>query len=447
MLSGDTIVAQSTPYGYGGLGVLRLSGKDSLKILKRITKNKKQFTPRLAERLTVYVKNEPVDEVVATYYKNPKSFTGEEMIEISCHGSPYIIETVINACIQKGARAAGPGEFTKRAYINGKIDLIQAESIANMIAASSKAGLNNAMHGLKGKLSKSAKEVSNKITDLLSYCEHLLDVSEVDIQKDNHNYVKTEITQIHKKLSKLIENYDTCRVMTFGAIVALVGKANSGKSTLFNCLAGNKRAIVNEQPGTTRDYIDTQILIKGVPIKLIDTAGIRDSKNKIESEGIDKSKELIKSADLVCVVSDLSQPIDAQLIDYIKLKSNRYIIINNKIDIFKSKVKLRNKANNVHISALKRTGIKALEKVIIKQLNADKIPNNINGASTPRQYDAINDCIDSLTNIQTSLLVSFQLELMCYELENALNSINGLLGLSANEKVLNRMFDTFCVGK
>ena len=441
MLSGDTIVAQSTPYGYGGLGVLRLSGKDSLKILKRITKNKKQLTPRLAERLTVYVNNEPVDEVVATYYKNPKSFTGEEMIEISCHGSPYIIETVINACIQKGARAAGPGEFTKRAYINGKIDLIQAESIANMIVASSKAGLNNAMHGLKGKLSKSAKEVSNKITDLLSYCEHLLDVSEVDIQKDNHNYVKTEITQIHKKLSKLIENYDTCRVMTFGAIVALVGKANSGKSTLFNCLAGNKRAIVNEQPGTTRDYIDTQILIKGVPIKLIDTAGIRDSKNKIESEGIDKSKELIKSADLVCVVSDLSQPIDAQLIDYIKLKGNKYIIM------FKSKVKSRNKANNVYISALKRTGIKALEKVIIKQLNADKIPNNINGASTPRQYDAINDCIDSLTNIQTSLLVSFQLELMCFELENALNSINGLLGLSANEKVLNRMFDTFCVGK
>ena len=447
MLSGDTIVAQSTPYGYGGLGVIRLSGKDSLKILKRITKNKKQLTPRLAEKLTIYTNNEPVDEVVATYYQNPKSFTGEEMIEISCHGSPYIIETVINACIEKGARAAGPGEFTKRAYVNGKIDLIQAESIANMIVASSKAGLNNAMHGLKGKLSKSAKDVSNNITDLLSYCEHLLDVSEVDIQKDNHNYVKTEIAKIHTKLSKLIENYDTCRVMTFGAMVALVGKANSGKSTLFNCLAGNKRAIVNEQPGTTRDYIDTQILIKGVPIKLTDTAGIRDSKNKIESDGIDKSKELIESADLVCVVSDLCQPIDSQLIDYIKLKSNKYIIINNKIDIFKSKVKLRNKASAVYISALKRTGVKALEKVIIKQLNADKIPNNINGASTPRQYDAINDCINSLTNIQTNLLVSFQLELMCYELENALNSINGLLGLSANEKVLNNMFDTFCVGK
>ena len=447
MLSGDTIVAQSTPYGYGGLGVIRLSGKDSLKILKRITKNKKQLTPRLAEKLTIYTNNEPVDEVVATYYQNPKSFTGEEMIEISCHGSPYIIETVINACIEKGARAAGPGEFTRRAYVNGKIDLIQAESIANMIVASSKAGLNNAMHGLKGKLSKSAKDVSNNITDLLSYCEHLLDVSEVDIQKDNHNYVKTEIAKIHTKLSKLIENYDTCRVMTFGAMVALVGKANSGKSTLFNCLAGNKRAIVNEQPGTTRDYIDTQILIKGVPIKLTDTAGIRDSKNKIESDGIDKSKELIESADLVCVVSDLCQPIDSQLIDYIKLKSNKYIIINNKIDMFKSKVKLRNKASAVYISALKRTGVKALEKVIIKQLNADKIPNNINGASTPRQYDAINDCINSLTNIQTNLLVSFQLELMCYELENALNSINGLLGLSANEKVLNNMFDTFCVGK
>ena len=447
MLSGDTIVAQSTPYGYGGLGVIRLSGKDSLKILKRITKNKKQLTPRLAEKLTIYTNNEPVDEVVATYYQNPKSFTGEEMIEISCHGSPYIIETVINACIEKGARAAGPGEFTRRAYVNGKIDLIQAESIANMIVASSKAGLNNAMHGLKGKLSKSAKDVSNNITDLLSYCEHLLDVSEVDIQKDNHNYVKTEIAKIHTKLSNLIENYDTCRVMTFGAMVALVGKANSGKSTLFNCLAGNKRAIVNEQPGTTRDYIDTQILIKGVPIKLTDTAGIRDSKNKIESDGIDKSKELIESADLVCVVSDLCQPIDSQLIDYIKLKSNKYIIINNKIDIFKSKVKLRNKASAVYISALKRTGVKALEKVIIKQLNADKIPNNINGASTPRQYDAINDCINSLTNIQTNLLVSFQLELMCYELENALNSINGLLGLSANEKVLNNMFDTFCVGK
>ena len=174
--------------------------------------------------------------------------------------------------------------------------------------------------------------------------------------------------------------------MTFGAMVVLVGNANSGKSTLFNCLAGNKRAIVNEQPGTTRDYIDTQILIKGVPIKLTDTAGIRDSKDKIESDGIDKSKELIESADLVCVVSDLCQPIDSQLIDYIKLKSNKYIVINNKIDIFKSTVKLRYKASAVYISALKRTGVKALEKVIIKQLNADKILSLIQISEPTRPY-------------------------------------------------------------
>jgi len=444
---GDTIVARSTPYGYGGIAVVRLSGVNSIKILKNISRQIKTPISRVAQKTKIYHKKNILDETIVVCYTKPRSFTGEDMVEISCHGSPFIVDGIINECIDLGARSAGPGEFTRRAFENGKIDLIQAESIANTIAASSKAGLFNAISGLGGEMSNAIKGTANDLTELLSYCEHLLDVSDVDIQKDNELYISKKTSEINKKVLKLIENYDTCRVLTYGAIVVLAGKTNSGKSTLFNAMVGNKRSIVNKAAGTTRDYVDANISISGVPIRLVDTAGVRRSKSTIESAGIDNSIMLIEKADVVCLVRDVSVKNDAYVVDIIKLKNDNIIYINNKSDLIKKVDYKKKKDLYMYISAINQTGISSLKRAILQQLNVEKIPNKLSGVSTPRQYECIADCIKSLANTNNKIKNGFQLELICYELENALRSVNSLLGVETEDLVLNNMFNSFCVGK
>ena len=447
MSLGDTIVAQSTPYGYGGIAVVRLSGPDSVKILKKISKQIKKPKSWIAQKTKIYQKKDVLDEAVVVCFTKPKSFTGENMVEISCHGNPFIVDEIINECINHGARPAGPGEFTRRAFENRKIDLIQAESIANTIAASSKAGLFNAMSGLRGEMSKAVKDTSKDVTELLSYCEHLLDVSDEDIQKDNKMYVSKKISQINNNLLKLIENYDTCRVLTYGATIVLAGKTNSGKSTLFNVLVGNNRSIVNKTAGTTRDYVDANISISGVPIRLVDTAGVRRSKNAIEVAGIDNSIMLIEKADLVCIVRDVSVKKDLYVTDIIELKNDNIIYINNKSDLI-NKVGF-NKKNDLYlyISALNQTGISRLKRRMLERLNVEKIPNKLSGVSTPRQYECITNCINTLGTTNNMIKNGFQLELICYELESALSDLNALLGVESEDLVLNNMFNSFCVGK
>jgi len=447
MSLGDTIVAQSTPYGYGGIAVVRLSGPDSIKILKKISKQIKKPESWIAQKTKIYQKKDVLDETVVVCYNKPKSFTGEDMVEISCHGNPFIVDSIINECIDHGASSAGPGEFTRRAFENGKIDLIQAESIANTIAASSKAGLFNAMSGLGGEMSKAINDISKDITELLSYCEHLLDVSDGDIQKDNRTHVSKKTSEINNGLLKLIENYDTCRVLTHGAIVVLAGKTNSGKSTLFNALVEKNRSIVNETAGTTRDYVDANISISGVPIRLVDTAGVRRSKNTVEVEGIDNSIMLIEKADLVCLVRDSSVKDDLYVTDIIELKNDNIIYINNKSDLINERGFNKKRDLQLYVSALNKTGISRLKGAMLEQLNVEKIPNKLTGVSTPRQYECITDCIKSLANTNKMIKNGFQLELICYELENALSCINSLLGVETGDLVLNNMFNSFCVGK
>ena len=447
MSSGDTIVAQSTPYGFSGIGVVRLSGAKSTKILQGLSKTEKTLTDRAVLKTTIVSGKRTIDEVMVVYYKKPKSFTGEDVVEISCHGSPFIVESIIQLCVNLGARTAGPGEFTRRAYENGKIDLIQAESIANTIAASSKAGLYNAMSGLSGEMSASIILTSKNTTNLLSYCEHLLDVSDDDIQKDNITHIKKCISKIHKDLNKISENYDTCRVLTYGADIVLAGKTNSGKSTLFNSLIGDERSIVNKTAGTTRDYVDAKISISGVPIKIIDTAGLRKSKNEIESTGIRKSVELVKKADLVLLVVDILKDNPLQVIDNMELISNNLLIVYNKIDLARKTKHINNTASEIYVSALKMRGISNLKKAILKKLNVEKIPNKLSGISTPRQYECIRNSLHSLDSANKIIMSGIQLELICFELENVLININSLLGINTDETVLNSMFDSFCVGK
>ena len=287
MVNGDTVVAQSTPYGYGCIGVVRVTGPDALGIfgdLTRMSKNRlRTVKPRVTYREIIFDENkEPFDDAVLTFYRGPDSYTGEDILEISCHGSPYILKYVVDLCINYGACPAGPGEFTRRAFINGKIDLMQAESVANMVSASSHRGVNIALNGLRGSLSKEINVMRDEIIAVLSYSEHLLDVSEDDLTDTNITYIIHKASKTQKRVQKLLKNYNTCRIMTSGAVVVLCGPPNSGKSTLFNALVGSNRAIVNKDPGTTRDLLDALIIIDGVPITLVDTAGLRDPENDVD---------------------------------------------------------------------------------------------------------------------------------------------------------------------
>jgi len=457
MANGDTVVAQSTPYGYGGIGVIRVTGPGALRILGRLTNLSKErlraFKPRLVYKEIVLDENkDPFDDAVLIYFKGPESYTGEDLLEISCHGSPYILKYIIDLCINYGACPAGPGEFTKRAFINGKIDLMQAESVANMVSASSHRGVSIALNGLRGALSKEIAVVRDKIINVLSYSEHLLDVSEEDVADTNITYIINKVTKIHKKVQKLIKNYNTCRIMTSGAVVVLCGPPNSGKSTLFNALVGSDRAIVNKDPGTTRDLLDALIVIDGVPITLVDTAGLRDSENDVESEGIQKARDYIKGADLVYFVNDITKTKTyAEVLDYILLKETSVVNIYNKIDLIKKGVLDKTSSiikGGLMTSALTGLGVDELKKHIIITLGLENSTSENVGITTQRQYNAIMKSDVAMASvIELTSHVPIQLELVSFELQNALRGVEDLLGIKTADEILDNMFNSFCVGK
>ena len=457
MANGDTVVAQSTPYGYGGIGVIRVTGPDALQILGRLTNLSKErlrtIKPRLVyKELILDEKKDPFDDAVVIYFKSPKSYTGEDLLEISCHGSPYILKYIVDLCINYGACPAGPGEFTKRAFINGKIDLMQAESVSNMVSASSHRGVSIALNGLRGDLSKEIAVVRDKIINVLSYSEHLLDVSEEDIVDTNIAYIINKVTKIHKNVQKLIKNYNTCRIMTSGAVVVLCGPPNSGKSTLFNALVGSDRAIVNKDPGTTRDLLDAPMVIDGVPITLVDTAGLRDSENDVESEGIQKARDYIKGADLVYFVNDITKTKTyAEVLDYILLKETSVVNIYNKIDLIKKDVLDKTSSiikGGLMTSALTGLGVDELKKHIIITLGLENSTSENVGITTQRQYNAIMKSDVAMASvIELTSHVPIQLELVSFELQNALRGVEDLLGIKTADEILDNMFNGFCVGK
>ena len=454
---GDTVVAQSTPYGYGGIGVVRVTGSGAVKILGRlsgISKNELQnIEPRKALNRTIFDENSnPFDDAVVTLYKKPNSYTGEDVLEISCHGSPYIIKYIIDLCIKYGASPAGPGEFTRRAFINGKIDLMQAESVSNMVTASSHRGVNIALNGLRGALSKEIGFMRDELVDILSYSEHLLDVSEEDITSVNISYIIDKTQKTQKILQNLMKTYDTCRIMTSGAIVVLSGPTNSGKSTLFNSLAGYDRAIVNQAPGTTRDLLEAVVLVDGVPLTIVDTAGVRESSDSIESEGIRRAKEHMKKADVICVVHDIScVKSSSEVFDNIINKKTSDVLIFNKTDLIKKSLLNKFRAEfsgALFTSALNGLGVEELKKHILTALDLKNNDSESFGITTPRQYSAIIKSNAAMVTVKKMIKQNpIQLELISYELQNALRGIEELLGIKTTDEILDNMFNSFCVGK
>ena len=363
----DTIVALATPLGRSGVGVIRISGPDSLKIIQDLT-NDKGFQPdaRKAILKEFYSEDEIVDEGLVTYFPNPNSFTGEDVIEIAGHGSPVTLRLLVDACLRAGARLADPGEFSLRALSNGKMDLAQAEAIRDLIDANSVAMTRQAMRQLNGELSHQLQPFKDELLDDIVVLESALEFVEDDLPETQTNSLLERLRKLVKKTDQLASTFSAGKLLREGVRVALVGRPNVGKSSLFNALIGQESAIVTEIPGTTRDQLKESFTVSNIPVSLIDTAGLRETDDRVESIGVARARRAMTDADIVIVVLDGSEELTKEDDDILEeTKDFERIIVFNKEDVFEENTPTLSE-DFLNISAKERTGLEALEKKLIE---------------------------------------------------------------------------------
>jgi len=437
----DTIIATATPPGTGGISVIRLSGPISVNSTALVSKKHSSFfKERLATLCSVFNNDGVViDKCVITYFKSPSSYTGEDVIEVSCHGNPLIVDSIITSFLSTGIRLAQPGEFTKRAFLNGKIDLVQAESVASLISSRSSKSLSFANNALSGKVSTLLINLREDVISVLSLCEYELDISEDETGSNINSKCLLSITNIAEKCRSILSTFNNTRYYFTGASVVITGKPNVGKSTLFNALVGLDRAIVGDTPGTTRDYIDANIIVEGIPIRLIDTAGVRDSVDDVERDGVRRAKDIARDCDLTVHIHD-----DIDNIDY----RDHNINVINKIDI-------NNYINNedpetllIPISAKNGTGIPSLKSAISTALLANGSQQADSVLTTKRQADSMLLCYKHLMSASDVLKEKTpRYELIAFEIRESISHLDQVLGRTHPDDILNKIFNNFCVGK
>ncbi len=449
----DTIVAPATPFGYGGIAVIRLSGPSSKNIARAITflsdGKKSPFKHRQSTRILIAEKDgETFDEGLITFFKSPSSYTGEDSFEISCHGNPTIVHKIIGRCCEEGARIAEPGEFTRRSFINGKIDLLQAESVSSLIYSKSceSAYLNHRI--LQGKLSEQIKKIKEKVVGLLTRVEFELDFSEEDLHPGLRNDALSKITTVQNTVKNLLSTREEGRLLTEGALVVIAGKPNVGKSTLLNSLTETDRAITSPVPGTTRDSIGVSLLLCGVPVRLFDTAGIRKGAVDVEQEGIRRTKKLTQKADIVLCLYEHNKKNKHK---HMGTHARPSIHIINKTDLIapgELKKLKRLLPDCLFVSAKEKTGINNLKNKIKNTLGVSATLSNNVSLTTVRQQASLEGVFGYL-KAGTRLLQNdgCSYELLSFELSSALDSLNSLLGITTPDKIINNIFKSFCVGK
>jgi len=450
MVAADTIVATATPFGVSGLAVVRISGHSALTIFSKVCGSKNnpcpEFIPRQATRVIIHTQGTPVDDAIATWFKAPRSYTGEDVVEISCHGSMAITEALVEEICTHGARIAEAGEFTRRAFLNGKLDLVQAESVAGLINSQSieSSKLNYRM--LRGALSDKLHDLRNQIIELLAEVEFELDISEDDLNPDLAKKALAGLNHVATKLSNLIDTYRRGRLITRGANVVIAGPPNVGKSTLLNTLSSSDRALVSTSPGTTRDSIEVPLLIEGVPINLIDTAGLRESPENIERMGVRRTYKRLADADLVLFV--LEPPYTSQKIGLNIPQNIPVIRVLNKIDTLSDSNNQKNTDKEIHISAKTGAGLYQLNKAIKLALHLSPSISSEVMLTTNRQQQSLSACrlsIAQATGLLSEKEIAF--ELVSIELHAAIDSIDSLLGKTTVDDIINLIFNKFCVGK
>tara|TARA_B100001250_G_scaffold399416_1_gene408803 strand:- start:126 stop:1529 length:1404 start_codon:yes stop_codon:yes gene_type:complete len=467
MLSKGTIIATSTPPGSGAIAIIRISGSESIKLTDSFFKSRsgiklsssKSFKLILGDFI---VNNKVIDEVLISIFKNPKSYTGEDLVEISCHGSSYIKQSIIKSYIDTGVELAQPGEFTLRAYLNKKIDLSQAEAVSDLISSETKSEHEIAINQIKGGFSNAIELIRQKLIEFTSLIELELDFSEEDVKFANRKDLNILINDLKNKLNSLIDSFKYGNVIKDGIPVTIAGRPNSGKSSLINALLKEEKAIVSDIPGTTRDIIEDTLIIDGLKFRFIDTAGLRKTNDKIESLGIEKAKEKIKKAKVLLYLFDRK---DISSKEIIKDNNDLFhddlliILIENKIDLIKNygssqfyknlgiEINKSSISNFIGLSTFNHNHIEKLKKLLIqnyKELNnnSDIIISNV------RHYNALKKALNSLDDVQESLKNEVTGDLLSIDLKESIYQVGLISGkIDVDQDILSSIFSKFCIGK
>ena len=453
MMRRDTIAAIATPFGESAIGIVRLSGPDTLNIVNKVFRGKGRIRPRYAHYGYVLdKKGEPLDEAVLIYYKAPHSYTGEDMAEFNLHGNPLILKEVLRRLLEEGARLAEPGEFTKRAFLNGKLDLTQAEAVAELISAKTELARKLALNQLRGALSKEIKPLREELLNLFALVESSIEFEEEDIPTIERKDLIKRLEMILERVKKLLETAKTGKALRKGLKLAIIGRPNVGKSSLFNRLLGEERSIVTDIEGTTRDYIEETVNIGGIPISLVDTAGIRETEDRVEKIGVERSLKKLEEADVVLLVFDTSkeelEEEDLKLGDLARKSGKPVLLVLNKVDLGNRLKVIPFDFPKIWVSAKTGEGLERLKGLILELAGV----NTAEGGNIyislrheellKRAKRALESALDYLKDGEF-----YSPEILMLDLREASDALGEIIGEVTTEDVLGQIFSTFCIGK
>lgn len=455
----DTIAAVATAYGEGGIGIIRISGEEALPILQGIFEFHGDTDTFTSRRMTYgkiidKEKNQIIDEVLAVYMKGPKTYTAEDVVEINCHGSMVSLRKTLALVLRKGARLAEPGEFTKRAFLNGRLDLSQAEAVIDMIRAKTDKSFDIAVSQLEGRLSLKVEEIRQKLLDLLVDITVNIDYPDEDIEEMTYEKLEESIVETQDMIEKLLATSSTGRMIREGIKIAIVGKPNVGKSSLMNGLLKETRAIVTDIPGTTRDTIEEVLSIRNIPVYLVDTAGIRETSDKVEKMGIEKSKEAFNQADFILFLLDGSRPLEEEDLQIMELlKERKSLVLINKRDLGETvsieEISAKLPASQViEASLLKGQGITEIEDAVEDLVYGGEIVQKESMmVNNVRHIELLQQAVKSLTDALHMSERREALDFIEVDVKNAYERLGEIIGETVSEDIINEVFARFCLGK
>lgn len=447
----DTICAIATPPGESALAIVRISGKSSLNIVEKMFNGSSLEDHKAVYGELINNRGKPIDEVIAVYYKAPRSYTAEDMLEITCHGGYVVSNQVLSVMQEHGARLAEPGEFTVRAFLNGRIDLTSAEAVHSVISAKTEKSKSLAMNNLEGRLGEKLEKISSELVELITILEAEIDFGDEEVTKLDSDQVSFRIDSISTQISDVISTYDIGRVSEGRAQVAIVGAPNVGKSSLFNAILNNTRAIVTDKPGTTRDYLSEYVNIGGYPVILTDTAGIRPSAEIIEQEGIERTKRIIEESELCLFLLDVSREINEEDLEMEKYTRGRNVLrVFNKVEKSSPETKKSYfdlKIDGFNISALVGIGLKDLLEYITTNLLNKQVKTTEGVLLSHRQFSCAKAAKSALESAKSILSSGEPEEVYVGEIREALDQVGLITGKITSEDILNGIFSKFCIGK